>query len=95
MNNLLPIDKAITFHKYIALLILFWTIMHIMAHGFNWYAISTAPLAQLNAVLGTSYTENPNVYQTAYLTIAGYTGTPARPCPLLAALISCPLRSQA
>ena len=74
----MPIDKAITFHKYIGVIILFWTIMHIMAHGFNWYTWAHAPLAQLNAVLDDNFTKNPNVYRTAFLTVAGYTGTALR-----------------
>lgn len=77
VNNLLPIDKAITFHKYIGLLILFWTIVHIMAHAFNWYTFAHAPLPQVEALLKKNLSENPNVYKIAYLGVAGYTGTRA------------------
>ncbi len=51
LNNMVPFDKAIVFHKYIAAMIALLTGMHVMAHMFNYHSIWNANIDVLNGVL--------------------------------------------
>lgn len=41
VNKFVPFDSSVAMHKYIACWALFFTLMHIIGHAFNFYHIST------------------------------------------------------
>lgn len=65
IGGLLPIDHNIEFHKGIAWTILFWTLVHCVAHFFNFH--------NLENYTGTVLTQAP-AYKTSFLSIPGGTG---------------------
>ncbi|KAJ3370884.1 hypothetical protein HDU91_005811 [Kappamyces sp. JEL0680] len=42
LNRIIPFDKNITFHIWIAYSIVFWTLVHVIAHYFNYLNVSKA-----------------------------------------------------
>jgi len=70
-GDLVPVDKNLVFHRYIAAVILFFTVMHITAHMFNYLALESAPLEKL-AYMG--YTEHTPAYVSLFMRIPGVTG---------------------
>eukprot|EP01114_Cavostelium_apophysatum_P013973 TRINITY_DN3498_c0_g2_i1.p1 TRINITY_DN3498_c0_g2~~TRINITY_DN3498_c0_g2_i1.p1 ORF type:complete len:525 (+),score=130.81 TRINITY_DN3498_c0_g2_i1:127-1701(+) len=71
LGSVLPVDKNIVFHRYIAWTTLFWTAVHIMAHMFNYNKFATADPTELDEVLGMAV---PTQAALAYTTLAGTTG---------------------
>jgi len=41
LHRFIPFDYFVVFHKYVAILGLIFTLVHIIGHGFNFYHIST------------------------------------------------------
>jgi len=41
LHRLIPFDNFVRFHKYIAYMALFFTIVHVIGHAINFYHIST------------------------------------------------------
>jgi len=50
VNQYVPFDTAVSFHKIIALTALFFTIMHAIGHGINFYHISTQTANDLSCL---------------------------------------------
>ena len=49
-NQYVPFDAAVSFHKIIALTALFFTIMHAVGHGINFYHIATQTSSDLTCL---------------------------------------------
>jgi len=70
-GDLVPVDKNIVFHRHIAMVILLFTVIHIVSHMFNYLALETAPLEKLALVGKTAHTP---AYVSLFMTIPGVTG---------------------
>ncbi|RKO91811.1 ferric reductase NAD binding domain-containing protein [Blyttiomyces helicus] len=50
LNRLVPFDKNITFHIFIAWCIVFWTYVHVIAHYFNYYNVERVLGSHMTAI---------------------------------------------
>ncbi|EGG13423.1 superoxide-generating NADPH oxidase flavocytochrome [Cavenderia fasciculata] len=71
LNNYVPFDKNIIFHRYIAWVICLATFVHVMAHFRNFHVQSTTDLADLKLI---GIQEVPTTWGLAFRTLAGWTG---------------------
>eukprot|EP01132_Coremiostelium_polycephalum_P005567 gene5567-6933_t len=72
INNYIPIDKNIVFHRLVAWVICGATFAHVMAHFNNYRIISTSTLEEIQ-VLGER-TSVPSAISLAFTTLAGWSG---------------------
>ncbi|GAM27424.1 hypothetical protein SAMD00019534_106000 [Acytostelium subglobosum LB1] len=71
VNNYIPIDKNIHFHKMIAWVIAGATFSHVMAHYHNFLVLSESPIEQLEPL---GFTEVRSTWSLAFLSLSGSTG---------------------
>uniref|UniRef100_A0A1Y1KGZ7 NAD(P)H oxidase (H2O2-forming) n=1 Tax=Photinus pyralis TaxID=7054 RepID=A0A1Y1KGZ7_PHOPY len=72
-----PFDAMVEFHKYIAYWALFFTTLHIIGHGFNFYHISTQTADDLTCLFRNYFHpthELPKFHYWAWQTMTGITG---------------------
>ena len=76
-NNYVPFDSYISAHKIIALTALFFTIMHAVGHGINFYHISTQPADDLTCYFREVYHRShvlPTFSYWLFQTMTGFAG---------------------
>lgn len=73
VNNYVPLDKNMVFHKFAAWWIAFHTALHSVAHFWNFQKIAATPLPALKA-LGLPFDSVPTAYQLAFFSLPGSTG---------------------
>ena len=74
-NYYIPFDTYISFHKIVALTALFFTIMHCIGHGINFYHISTQTASDLTCIFREVYHRTHTLPQFSYwlfLTMTGF-----------------------
>ena len=74
-NNYIPFDTYISFHKIVALTALFFTIMHCIGHGINFYHISTQTANDLTCIFREVYHRTHTLPMFSYwlfLTMTGF-----------------------
>ena len=74
-NNYIPFDSYISFHKIVALTALFFTLMHGIGHGINFYHISTQTANDLTCLFREVYHRTHTLPQFSYwlfLTMTGF-----------------------
>ena len=74
-NNYIPFDTYISFHKIVALTALGFTIMHCIAHGINFYHISTQTADDLTCLFREIYHRThvlPQFTHWLFLTLTGF-----------------------
>ncbi|CAH0562068.1 unnamed protein product [Brassicogethes aeneus] len=77
LNQWIPFDSSVTFHKYIARWALFFTVIHIVGHAFNFYHISTQTADDLSCLFRNFHHathELPKFHYWCWCTITGVTG---------------------
>jgi predicted ferric reductase len=74
VNNYIPIDKNIEFHKYCAFVMLIFSGVHVWFHYVNMYNISITPADRLNQYLGTEFPFTPPIWFLLFLSLFGFTG---------------------
>eukprot|EP01119_Soliformovum_irregulare_P016622 TRINITY_DN4848_c0_g1_i1.p1 TRINITY_DN4848_c0_g1~~TRINITY_DN4848_c0_g1_i1.p1 ORF type:complete len:540 (-),score=181.21 TRINITY_DN4848_c0_g1_i1:32-1561(-) len=82
LGSLLPFDKNIVFHRYIAWTIALQTAIHAGSHYFNYLYISQANATQLKT-LGQNPANPPTTWTLAFTTIPGSTGHIVSLCMIL------------
>ncbi|GFG34861.1 hypothetical protein Cfor_10393 [Coptotermes formosanus] len=73
----IPFDSAVSFHKYIAIWALVFTVMHCIGHAFNFYSISTQTSDDLTCLFRNFFHathEIPKFHYWCWQTITGVTG---------------------
>ena len=76
-NNYVPFDSYISAHKIIALTGLFFTIMHAVGHGINFYHIATQTANDLTCIFREVYHRThvlPKFSYWLFLTMTGFSG---------------------
>ncbi|XP_013378732.1 dual oxidase 2-like isoform X2 [Lingula anatina] len=76
-HRFIPFDSAITFHKFIAAWALFFTAMHIIGHGINFYHISTQLPGDVTCYFRDFFRAThqlPTFTYWCWNTITGFTG---------------------
>ena len=76
-NNYVPFDSYISAHKVIALTALFFTIMHAIGHGINFYHIATQTANDLTCIFREVYHRThilPKFSYWLFLTMTGFSG---------------------
>ena len=76
-NNYVPFDSYIEAHKVIALTALFFTIMHAVGHGINFYHIATQTANDLTCIFREVYHRThvlPKFSYWLFLTMTGFAG---------------------
>jgi len=73
LGSLLPVDKTIVFHRYIAWTCAFFAAWHIMAHMFNYNKLATSTLDQLK-IMNPAATTIPTQISLLWTTLPGATG---------------------
>ena len=76
-NNYVPFDSYINAHKVIALTALFFTIMHAIGHGVNFYHIATQTANDLTCIFREVYHRThvlPKFSYWLFLTMTGFSG---------------------
>lgn len=71
IGGMVPVDKNIIFHRYIAYTIAFFTLVHVAAHFYNFYILSVADLDTLAHV---GRTKTVPLYISLFATLPGLTG---------------------
>eukprot|EP00026_Physarum_polycephalum_P006372 Phypoly_transcript_06414.p1 GENE.Phypoly_transcript_06414~~Phypoly_transcript_06414.p1 ORF type:complete len:527 (+),score=77.52 Phypoly_transcript_06414:145-1725(+) len=71
VNNYIPIDKNLVFHKFCAWFIAIMTAVHCVSHFYNFHMYTIATLDELNAIGRTAV---PTINGLAFQTISGATG---------------------
>ncbi|XP_076805586.1 dual oxidase 2-like isoform X1 [Clavelina lepadiformis] len=77
LHRYIPFDSAVTMHKIIAWLALVFTVMHIIGHSLNIYAISTQPAGDLTCLFRDYWRpsdELPKFHYWCWQTLTGITG---------------------
>ncbi|XP_065907299.1 dual oxidase 1-like [Dysidea avara] len=77
LNQYVPFDAAVSFHKIIALTALFFTIMHAIGHGINFYHISTQTANDLTCLFREVFHRTHQLPKFSYwlfLTATGFSG---------------------
>ena len=75
VNNYVPLDSYIAFHKHVALTALLFTIMHGIGHGINFYHISTQTANDLTCLFREVYHRShqlPKFTYWLFLTMTGF-----------------------
>lgn len=75
INNYVPLDSYISFHKIVALTALFFTITHAIGHGINFYHISTQTANDLTCLFREVYHRShqlPKFVYWLFLTMTGF-----------------------
>lgn len=87
VNNFLPIDKNIVFHRYMGWVCMFWAVVHAIAHYTNYYKIMNANPATLQQVapllVQHGVVAGTDAYALAFTTLPGATGHIALLCMFL------------
>ena len=76
-NYYIPFDSYISFHKIVALTALFFTFMHAIGHGFNFYHITTQTANDLTCIFREVYHRThvlPKFSYWVFLTMTGFAG---------------------
>lgn len=76
-HKFIPFDAAISFHKYIAVWALFFTLFHIIGHGINFYHVGTQTVQDLQCYFPNFHLNihhPPKLSYWIFLTITGITG---------------------
>ena len=76
-NNYVPFDSYISAHKIIALTGLFFTLMHCIGHGINFYHIATHTANDLTCLFRNVYHRThvlPKFSYWLFLTVTGFSG---------------------
>ena len=76
-NYYIPFDSYISFHKIVALTALFFTFMHAIGHGINFYHISTQTANDLTCIFREVYHRThvlPKFTYWLFLTMTGFAG---------------------
>ena len=76
-NYYIPFDSYISFHKIVALTALFFTFMHAIGHGFNFYHITTQTANDLTCIFREVYHRThvlPKFTYWLFLTMTGFAG---------------------
>ncbi|XP_076465945.1 dual oxidase 1-like [Babylonia areolata] len=77
LHRFVPFDSAVAFHKYISLLAMIATIIHIVGHGTNLYCMCTQSTVNVNCFFREYHTAS-NGFATfhywAFMTITGLAG---------------------
>ena len=77
LNQYLPFDSYILFHKIVALEAIFFTFVHIIAHGINFHYISAQPPDDLTCIFPEVYHSSHTLPRFSYwlfLTMSGFSG---------------------
>ncbi|KAK0057646.1 dual oxidase 2, partial [Biomphalaria pfeifferi] len=77
LHRFIPFDSAVSFHKYIAVLAMIGTIVHVVTHGINLYCMCTQTTTSINCFFGEYYTDSHSFatfHFWAYQTITGLAG---------------------
>uniref|UniRef100_A0A2C9JBM6 NAD(P)H oxidase (H(2)O(2)-forming) n=1 Tax=Biomphalaria glabrata TaxID=6526 RepID=A0A2C9JBM6_BIOGL len=77
LHRFIPFDSAVSFHKYIAVLAMIGTIVHLVTHGINLYCMCTQTTTSINCFFGEYYTDSHSFatfHFWAYQTITGLAG---------------------
>ncbi|ELU01203.1 hypothetical protein CAPTEDRAFT_159209 [Capitella teleta] len=77
LHKYIPFDGAISFHKYIAYLALFFTLLHIIGHCINFYHISTQTPGDLICLFRNFFhatDDLPKFHRWCWNTLTGVTG---------------------
>ena len=75
VNNYVPLDSYISFHKIVALTALFFTVMHGIGHGINFYHIATQTANDLTCLFREVYHRShqlPKFTYWLFLTMTGF-----------------------
>ena len=76
-NNYVPFDSYIDAHKVVALTALFFTVMHAIGHGINFYHIATQTANDLTCIFREVYHRShvlPKFSYWLFLTMTGFAG---------------------
>ena len=73
-NQYVPFDAAVAFHKIIALTALFFTIMHAVGHGINFYHIATQTSSDLTCLFREVFHRTHNLPKFSYWLFLTATG---------------------
>ena len=74
-NYYIPFDAHISFHKVVALTALFFTVMHCIGHGINFYHIATQTSSDLTCIFREVYFRShflPKFSYWLFLTMTGF-----------------------
>eukprot|EP00026_Physarum_polycephalum_P003872 Phypoly_transcript_03888.p1 GENE.Phypoly_transcript_03888~~Phypoly_transcript_03888.p1 ORF type:complete len:518 (+),score=83.63 Phypoly_transcript_03888:117-1670(+) len=71
VNNFIPIDKNLVFHKFCAWWIAIHTAIHCVAHFWNFYTLSTTPLEDLEKI---GFAAVPSTISLSFYSLPGTTG---------------------
>ncbi|XP_067665053.1 dual oxidase 1-like [Haliotis asinina] len=77
MHRFVPFDSAVTFHKYIAAVLMIASIVHIVGHCVNLYCMSTQPAQDLSCLFREFFRASHVLYTFhfwAFQTITGLAG---------------------
>ncbi|KAL4227481.1 hypothetical protein ACF0H5_012925 [Mactra antiquata] len=77
LNRIIPFDSFHSWHKFVALISLAFTILHIVCHGINLYSICTQPSMDLNCYFREYFRashELASFHYWAFGTMTGLTG---------------------
>ncbi|XP_059143544.1 dual oxidase 1-like [Physella acuta] len=77
LHRFIPFDSAVSFHKYIAVLAIIGTLVHVVTHAMNLYCMCTQSTTSINCFFGEYKTETDSFatfHYWAYQTITGLTG---------------------
>ncbi|CAL1537663.1 unnamed protein product [Lymnaea stagnalis] len=77
LHRYIPFDSAVAFHKYISVLAMIGTILHVVTHGMNLYCMCTQSTTSINCFFREYYTDSYSVatfHFWAFQTITGLAG---------------------
>ncbi|XP_033120574.1 dual oxidase 2-like isoform X2 [Anneissia japonica] len=77
LHRFIPFDSALAMHKIIALYALFFSVMHTIGHGINFYHISSQPPNDLTCLFRDFFHRShvlPKFHYWCWQTITGFTG---------------------
>ena len=86
-NYYIPFDSYISFHKIVALNALFYTVMHCIGHGFNFYHISTQTANDLTCIFREVYHRTHTLPKFSYWLFLTMTGFAAFALTLITVII--------
>ena len=86
-NYYIPFDSYISFHKIVALNGLFFTVMHCIGHGFNFYHISTQTANDLTCIFREVYHRTHTLPKFSYWLFLTMTGFAAFVATLITVII--------
>ncbi|XP_071953912.1 dual oxidase 2-like isoform X2 [Antedon mediterranea] len=77
LHRFIPFDSALAMHKIIALYALFFSVMHTIGHGINFYHIASQPPNDLTCLFRDFFHRShvlPKFHYWCWQTITGFTG---------------------